>query len=75
MTHDLGEIAAEVIDGAGGPTKVAKALTKLSGKLVTRDQVQKWKVRGVSPKWAPWLEKISNRSAGEMCPDYYGETA
>lgn len=73
VSGDLAEVATEVIDAAGGPTKVARVLTQLSGQQVTRDQVQKWKYRGIAPRWAPWIEKFSNKSRHDLRPDIFGK--
>jgi len=71
MLDPIIQAANEAIAAMKGPTKTAKTLTQLSGRRCTRDQVQKWKIKGVASGWTLWVEVASGISRHRLRPDYY----
>lgn len=55
--------ARTIIDRLGGGTKVAHALTALTGESIDREAVYKWRERNVIPwKWRAHVSVLASRS-------------
>lgn len=51
----------DLIQALGGPTKVARALTEMTGDQLNRVQVAQWRVRGVAWKYRPTVVQLAQR--------------
>lgn len=59
---------APLIDALGGGTKIAEALTDLTGDPVDRDRVYKWKTIGIPWRWRGPVKQLAEKT-GIPLPD------
>lgn len=64
---------ATLIDQLGGGTKVAIALTDLTGTAVDREVVYKWKVNGVPWRWRVHVARLAKQAGQPLPDDFFGE--
>ena len=63
--------AKAAIDVMGGPVVASKKIQDLTGKVCTRDRVQKWKLNGIAPPWHPIVHQLTNIPLHELDAEIY----
>ena len=63
---------AALIDALGGGTKVAAALSALTGEEIDRESVYKWKVNGIPWKYRTSFAVLADRKDVEIPKDFGG---
>lgn len=61
---------ASFVKKLGGPTIIASEITEMSGEPLSADNVRKWKVNGVPPKWQPHAARLAVRK-DIVTPSYF----
>jgi len=64
-------IAQRAIKAGGGPSKVARRLTELSGKPISTQAVSLWQQSRIPIEWVKHMETISGKPRHKLRPDVY----
>jgi len=63
---------ATLIDNLGGGTRVALALTELTGASIDREAVYKWKIHGVPWRWRVHVARLAEQHGEPLPADFFG---
>ena len=64
-------VAKQAVAAMGGSTAAARKIRELTGKPITRDRVEKWRVNGIAPPWHPIVHKLTDIPLSELDVEIY----
>ena len=63
--------AKQAVAAMGGATSAARKIRELTGKPITRDRVEKWRVNGIAPPLHPIVHKLTEIPLSELDVEIY----
>jgi hypothetical protein len=63
--------AINAIEVMGGAVVAARKINELTGKNITRDRIQKWKLNGIAPPWHPIVHQLTKIPLNQLDAEIY----